>query len=76
MRVSLKNLDYVNSVRATEKQLSFIREIEGTLGYEFDFNNGTKQDATKYITKHIDEYRAYIDGDYQLRSLQMEFDNG
>lgn len=76
MRVSLKNLDYVNSVRATEKQLNFIREIEGTLGYEFDFNNGTKQDATNYITKHIDEYRAYIDGDYQLRSLQMELDNG
>lgn len=76
MRVSLKNLDYVNSIRATEKQLNFIREIEGTLGYEFDFTNGTKQDATNYITKHIDEYRAYIDGDYQLMSLQMEIDNG
>ena len=46
MRVSLKNLDYVNSVRATEKQLNFIREIEGTLGYEFDFNNGTKTQLT------------------------------
>lgn len=76
MRVSLKTLNHVNSIRATEKQLSFIREIEGTLGYKFDFNNGTKQDATNYITKHIDEYRAYIDGDYQLRSLQMELDNG
>ena len=76
MRVSLKTLNRVNSTSATEKQLNFIREIEDTLGYEFDFKNGTKQDATNYITKHIDEYRAYIDGDYQLRSLQMELDNG
>lgn len=72
MRVSLKNLNHVNNIRATEKQLNLIREIEDTLGYEFDFKNGTKQDATKYITKHIDEYRAYIDGEYQLMSLQME----
>lgn len=76
MRVSLKILNHVNSTRATEKQLNFIREIEGTLGYEFDFENGTKQDATKYITKHIDEYRAYIDGEYQLMGLQLSLDNG
>lgn len=75
MRVSLKNLNHVNNIRATDKQLNLIREIEDTLGYEFDFKNGTKQDATRYITKHIAEYRAYMDRNYELMKLQMDYLN-
>lgn len=43
----------------TEKQLNFIRAIEDALGYEFDFVNGSRKDATRYISEHIDEYREY-----------------
>lgn len=49
------------TVKATEKQLAFIRDIEDALKYDFDFKNGTKEEASRYISAHIDEYNRYID---------------
>lgn len=53
---------------ATEKQLSFIRAIEDELGYEFDYRNGTKKEASEYISSHIDEYN---DRSYRHEMLDM-----
>ena len=50
-----------DKLKATKKQLDFIRNIEDALGYDFDFKNGTKKEASRYISAHIDEYNRYID---------------
>lgn len=51
-------------MKATKKQLQFIRNIEDKTGYSFDFENGTKAEASKYISEHIDEYNRYIHEHY------------
>lgn len=73
MRVSLEALNYVNNIKATERQLNFIRAIEDTLGYEFDFQSGTKQDATKYISAHIDEYRELMNRNCAVMQLLYSY---
>ena len=47
-------------MKATDKQLNYIRDIEDALGYAFDFTNGTKEEASEYISKHITEYKKYM----------------
>lgn len=53
-------------MKATEKQLEFIRRIEDKTGHSFDYENGTKEEASRYISKHIDEYNRYMDKHYEL----------
>lgn len=50
-----------DNTKATERQLAFIRSIEDALGYHFNFRYGTKEEASRYISAHIDEYNRYID---------------
>ena len=44
--------------------------IEDAIGYEFDFSNGTKEEASEYISKHIDEYKKYVNEHYEQIKLQ------
>lgn len=46
-------------MKATEKQLEFIRSIENALGYEFDYKHSTRAEAARYISSHIAEYNIF-----------------
>lgn len=62
--------------KATEKQLSFISAIEDTLGYKFDYDNGSKKEASEYISKHIDEYNDWKKSNAHLLASDWALDNG
>lgn len=44
-------------MKATEKQIAFIREIMAETGFFFDIENGTKDEASQYISEHIAEFK-------------------
>lgn len=61
---------------ATEKQLVFIRAIEDKTGHLFNFNNASKQQASIYISKHIDEYKKLVAKDPFYYSNQWALVHG
>ena len=62
---------------ATQKQLSYIKDISDELGYEF--TGATKQEAHEWLSKYVPEYKRYcfqrqIDYEAQLDVIDARRD--
>lgn len=57
-------------MKATQKQLDFIREIEFFVGE--DFKGTTKKEASEYISRNIDEFNLEQEKDGCLQEIQHE----
>lgn len=52
--------------KPTEKQLAFIADMEEIVGEQFE--GTTKQEASEWISAHIDDYRLLTSSNYALKN--------
>lgn len=57
-------------MRVTDKQLEFIKAIEGFVGEKF--KGSTKKEASEYISRNIDEFNREQEKDSVLFDIQHE----
>ena len=56
-------------MKPTEKQIAFVMDIYAELGAEIDIENMTKEQASKYICEHINEYKESCKAHYDNWAL-------